>query len=164
MSRHSIRLIAQRFLTTPPIPGLPVVQRGWDNQMQLVAMGGTVPDQTLACLHMPEDSENRVSVPAVLGVRMVDHAMQLQVCHLLDGTGDDMADSTDDMIEAIVARLRSDPRMGQNPTDVFQNAQGTNPQIRTKVGDIQYINTGTANGTPVQWFFIEWTATEEVVA
>jgi hypothetical protein len=164
MSRRTVRAIAQRFLTVPPIPGLPVVQRGWDNQMQLVAAGGTTPDQTLACLHMPEGEENRLSTPAVLGWRMVDHQMQLQVCHLLDGSGDDMADSTDDMIEAIVERLHSDPLMGQLPQAIFQNAQGKNPQIRYRVGDIQYINTGTANGTPVQWFFIEWTATEQVIA
>lgn len=164
MSRHTIRLIAQRFLTLPPIPGIPVVMRGWDNQMQLVAAGGTTPDQTLACLHMPDDEEYRISVPAVLGVRMVDYQMQLQVCHLLDGSGDDMADSTDDLINSIIVRLRSDPLMGQVAANVFQNAQGKNPQIRTRVGDIQYINTGTANGVPVQWFYIEWTATEEVVA
>jgi len=159
-----MRHMAQAFLTQAEIPGLPVIFRGWNNQMQLVAAGGTVPLQTLACLHISDEMDMRLTPPATAGVVFVEYELQVQVCILLDGEGDDITDASDGLVEAIKIRLRSDPNMGQLPSNVFQSAQGKSPQIRVKRGDVQFLNTGVANGTPVQWVAISWNATEEIHA
>ena len=54
--------------------------------------------------------------------------------------------------------------MGQDPLTVFEAGQGRDPQIQVRRGDTQYLNTGLANGTPVTWFVVEWTATEQLNA
>jgi len=164
VSSATIRQIAQTFLQAPPIVNLPEVRRGWDNQMQLIAQGITVPTQTIACLHIAEETEHRMAVPAVRGQTMVDYRMQLQVCMLLDGSGEEITDAVDTLAEDIKTRLRSDPRMGQAPDVVFESAQGHAPKILIRRGDVQYLNTGVANGTPIQWFFVEWVVSEQIVA
>lgn len=160
-----MRTVAQSFLTNPVIPSMPTIFRGWDNQMQLVASGS--PDaqvQTMGCIHIMEEDEERLSVPAVQGYTLVDYVLQLQAVVLLDGNGEDMVDATDAAIEAVKARLRSDPYMGQIPAVIFQSAQSKGKKISVKRGDVLYLNTGLANGTPVQWFNIMWTATEQITA
>ena len=131
--------------------------------MQLVA-NGMSPEQTIACLHILEERENRMSVPAVLGNRMASYLMHLQVCQLFDGTGDEIVDVNDRLIENIKARIRSDPRMGQPPSAVFEAGQGRGDQIAVSRGPVEYLNADLANGTPIVWFGITWTATEQITA
>ena len=164
MSSATMRAIAISFLTGVEIPGLSVVKKTWDNQMQLIGMGGTVPTQTLAALHVTDERDVRVSVPAVAGQTMVYYDLELQICIVLDGSGDDIIDAADQLVEAIKARLRSDPRMGQTPDAVFESAQATPINIHVKRGDVQFLNTALANGTPVQWVNIAWTASEMITA
>lgn len=166
MSSRSIRNVVQQFLTQPQLPSLPVILKEWDNQMALLATGITVPEQTLACLHISKEDETRVSTPAVTGWTQVDYTVQLLVCHFMsDGGGDQVADALDDMIESVKIRLRSDPRMGQSPDVVWESAQ--NPfkgKIKVNRGDTTYINDGVANGVAITWVGIEWTVTEHIQA
>jgi hypothetical protein len=165
MSSGSIRRIAQTFLTAPPIEGLPVVLREWDNQMELVATGQAVPLQTIACIHFANEVDRRLTTPAVTGWVMVDYSLSLQVCLLLpESSGDAIADASDDLVETVKQRLRSDPLMGRTSQFVFESAQSQTPLIRARRGDVQWLKTGSANGTPIQWISIEWTATEQVTA
>jgi hypothetical protein len=164
MSGQSIRAIAQQFLTIPPIPGLPTVLREWDDQMMLVAQGGLIPLQTLAALHIARERDKRVSVPAVSGWVMVDYTLQLHLCILLEGSGNDIADAADGLIETIKNRLRSDPLMGRPPLTVFQSAQEAGRLIDVRRGDVVWMEAGSATGTPVQWVLIEWVASEMLTA
>ena len=155
--------MAQQFLLYPQIPDLPTIKRGWDNQMQMVASNPMEAINTISCLHIAWDRERRISVPAPLGWKFVDYGLQIQVCHTMDSnSGDEVADAVDGLIEDIKVRLRSDPRMGQPPTAIFESAQGPAPDIEVVCGDTNYLNTGLANGTPVTWFTVSWTATEQV--
>jgi hypothetical protein len=166
MSSKSIRNIVQAFLTKPQLSSLPVILKEWDNQMQLLATGITIPEQTLACIHIAKETESRVSFPAVTGWTMVDYTIQLLICHFMsDGQGSDIADALDDMIESVKTRIRSDPRMGQSPDAVWESGQGPyDAKIKVNRGDVTYINDGVANGVSITWVGVEWLVSEEIQA
>lgn len=166
MSSKSIRNVVQQFLTQPQLPSLPVILKEWDNQMQLLATGITIPEQTLACLHIAKEEDSRMTTPAVTGWTMVDYTIQLLICHFMsDGQGDQTADALDDMIESVKIRIRSDPNMGQAPSVIWESGQ--NPykgRIKVNRGDTTYINDGVANGVAITWVGIEWVVSEQVQA
>jgi len=164
MSSSSMRAIARAYLLNPPLPGLSEIKPGWDNQMELVAAGGMVPDQSVAALHIVSETEQRVSVPAVLGIRMVHYVLELQICYMVDGDSEEIVGGVDRLVESVKARLRADPRMGQVASAVFEAAQGPGAQITVQRGDVQYVNTGLANSLASQWVAVRWTATEEIQA
>lgn len=159
MTSASIRASVVGFFTQPLIPGLPTVTRALDQEQSLTADGVT-PLSSFAVVHIVDEKERRISGPAVQGIRLVDYVIHLQVCHAFDGTGPEAADDLDALIENIKARIRSDPRIGQPPTAIFQAAQGQDPQIHVMRGQTEFLG----EGTPVTWFAIEFTTTEQIQA
>lgn len=165
MSSRTVRNIVHQFLTTPNMQALPDIKLEWDNQMQLTATGISNPEQTIAALHIAKEVERRITTPAVTGITLVDYTMQLLICHFFDGQGSEVANALDDLVEAVKIRLRSDPRLGQGPSAVFESAQ--NPignKIIVNRGDTLYLNEGIANGVAITWVGVEWVVTEEVAA
>lgn len=168
MSSRAIRNIVQQFFLQPPLQSLPIIYRHWNSQMQLYATQTTVPEQTVAALHIATEVDSRISNPATTGIVMVDYKIQLMICHFLDSViGDEVADALDDMVESIKTRLRSDPFLGQGSAGfpVFQSAQAPQDRlISVNRGDTMYLDEGVANGAAVTWMGVEWIVTEQLNA
>lgn len=158
MSSASIRASVVQFFTVPIVPGLPVVTRALE-EMQALTADGVSPTSTFGVVHILDEKERRVAGPATIGIRFVDYIIHLQICHAFDGSGPEAMDDLDALVEACKARLRSDPRIGQQPSTVFEASQGADPQIHVMRGQTEFVD-----GIPTTWLAIEFLVTEQIAA
>ncbi len=166
MSRRTIRASIVQFFTQPPLQGLPLIRSALEPQDQLVALGAADPASSFGVIYMPSGMDKRLSTPArtpavgAAGIKLVTHEVHLQVCHYFEGTGAAAMDDCDGLIEDILTRLRSDARIGQDPTVVFEIEQGEG-KIRWRVGETTFINDGEV---AVTWFGVMFSAVEQIQA
>jgi len=166
VSRRTVRASVVQFFTSPPVPGLPVVRPALEPQDQLAAEGTYLPAQTLGVVYMPAGQDRRLSTPAktsavgVAGIKLIPHDVHLQVCHFFPGSGEDAMADCDDTLESILTRLRSEARLGQDPSAIFEVEQGDG-RIRWRVGETVFLNEGDAALT---WFAVMFTVVEQIQA
>lgn len=163
MSRKTIRAAVVDWFTAPPIPGLDAVYPTAMRDTALLPASGTTVTGSRASgfVWIVDDKERRVATPAVAGVRLVDYTVHLQIVHLSWQVKEaDAADDLDTLVEAVKARLRSDPRLGQTPDVIFEAAQGKDPQIEGFYGEPQALD----NGAIETWFAIGFTVSEQITA
>lgn len=169
MSAATVRSQLQAFLSSPPITGLEKVYRdqpwialGGDWQLSSNAGWGAI-----GWLHLDEESETRATLPAVAGQKRVDYRVGLVVLYqylipaqLPDGQAEDAwVGPLDALLDAVKARLRSDPKAGTGPGldgVIFQQSQ--DPQDLKISRDLPRRD----HGKVWSWQVVEFTVTEIV--
>ncbi len=159
MSSASIRSAVQLFMTQPPVPGLTNVVLALESENSIYA-DGTQPDSTFCVVHIVDETERRITAPAVLGITLVDYTIHLQTCHVFDGSGSDAVASLDLLVENMKTRIRSDPRLGQPPNVIFEAGQNPQPKIHVLRGQTEVVGDGIWN----TWFAVEFVVTEQIAA
>lgn len=168
MSVKTVRQALQTFLTTPAIPGVEAVYRSafgtlTDTGWKLSSNNGW---GAVLVLHIPDSQESRATLPAVAGSKAIDHKVGVLVLfQQLTGGGtvatapDAWVDNLDDVLEAVEARLRSDPTAGTGAGGaIFQQSQDP--------GDlhVQRDLPKMLPGKLLSWQVIETTAREIITA
>lgn len=167
MPSAEVRAAVTEFFASANIPGLNKVHSAppyWvdGSEWDLAASLGS---GAVAAVHLVEDSESRITVPALTGQKMIEYVVGLMVFYqwllpsntLTPVDEAAWADPLDIIIDGIKARLRSDPNCGL-PAVVWQSAQSKN-DVRIK-RDIPR----KFNGKVLSWNVVEFQVTEEITA
>jgi hypothetical protein len=121
---------------------------------------------TPAFLHINSSDESRITVPAVTGWKHVEYDVSLVALYqywIQDGTGpkDAWITGQDALLDAIVAKIRTDPAFGSTAGSPIFEAGNQDSGIRV-TRDIPHWDQG--GGKVMAWFRVDFKVTELVQA
>jgi hypothetical protein len=166
VSSAEVRSAIAAFFQTAEIPGLNKVHPAppywadgseWDLKQQLGS-------GAIAGVHLVEDSESRITVPALTGQKQVEYLVGLMIFYqwLMPKSLAPIDESAwsgplDVIIDGVKARLRSDPNCGVADT-VWQSAQ--------EASDVHIIRDipRSLPGKVLSWNVVEFHVTEIITA
>lgn len=135
MPAANIRAAIAAFLSAPPITGMTKVYKGEPffvdaAEWNLAATGGW---GAVGFVWIDDESESRVTLPALTGSKAVEYQAMLAVMYRWQRQSNDVTlgdydawiAPLDTIIDAVKTRLRSDPTLG-SPGVIFEAAQGHN--------------------------------------
>ena len=164
MSAKTVRAAIANYLSSPPIAGLgklytaePFYSPGSDRDP---LTGGTAGAGAVGFVWIQESSEQRITVGLGTGSKAVEHtatiALKYSYLRQADTTGapDAYVGPLDDLIGAVVDRVRADPTFNSNGA-IFQAGEG---QVGTAAGKDIVIHWGqpVLVGQPVEcWVAVD---------
>lgn len=167
MSAASVRSTVAAFVSGGSIANLAKVYSDypWRIAGTALAITPTTNFGAVAWPHIAEQSEHRITFPAGSGSKEVTYEVALIVVAQYRipptaGNGDEWVAPTDALLDAIVARLRSDQKLGSGPSSSILQAgeQGTaNLKINR---DMPRVDGGILH----VWTSVGFTVTEIVTA
>ena len=134
MSAGTVRAAIAAFMTNPLISGLGGFYQaepfGAPGSTREPLTGGTPGAGALGFVWISEENEERQTLPVLYGNKSVEYKVTIALLYRYaraTNTGSDTFDAwihpLDDLVDAVKARIRSDPTFGQ-PSVIFQAGQG----------------------------------------
>lgn len=167
MASADVRAAVTTFFQNANIAGLNKVHSAppfWadGSEWKLNLQGGS---GSIGALHLVEDQESRIAVPALTGVKQVHYQVGLMIFYqwlLPSGTLTPVDEAAwagplDTIIDGVKARLRSDPNCGM-PSVVWQSAQ--DPNDVTVRRDLPRLMSGKV----LSWNVVEFHVYETITA
>lgn len=167
MSSAAVRSAVASFFETASITGLNFVHPGppwwitgseWD-------LGKTAGAAAVAAVHLVEDNESRITIPALSGQKQVEYLIGLMLFYQYLQPSNSLTPKDpsawvapfDVIIDGVKDRLRSDPNCGM-PSVVWQSAQ--DPHDISVKRDLPRVTAGKV----LAWCAVEFHVTEIVTA
>lgn len=169
MSDSAVRQAIQAWFASAAIPGVqtvyldePWIVQGADWNVTSESGWGAI-----LAIHLDSSDETRITMPALTGNKRVDHkvGVLIQYQYLIPSQlpsgvmEDDWVNGLDQIIDAVKARIRSDPNMGTAPGGVIWEAGQSPADIRI-TRDLPKLDPGRI----VSWNLVEFDVTEIIVA
>lgn len=173
MSRATLRAAAATWFATDSIPGLVRVYKaqpwfvdGANWNLGTSVNGEPIGSGAIAFVHIIDEYESRLTVPAVTGSKMMTYKCGLVVLYqyvipsatFTSAGEDDWVTGLDDILDGTIARIRTDPTIGTGGNPVFQLGQDPEDDKITSDLPRRY------EGVIASWNVIEFTAEEIVTA
>jgi hypothetical protein len=173
VSAAALRSAAATWFATDSIPGLVRVykEQPWFVDGSVWNLGTSVNGEPIgsgavAFVHISEQYESRLTVPAITGSKMLTYKCALVVLYqyvipsgvVTPAAEDDWVLGLDALLDGVVARLRVDPTIGTAGSPVFQ--AGQDPDDDKIIRDLPRRYDGVIGS----WNVVEFTANEIVTA
>lgn len=142
MSRAQVRSVVTAYLQPPAVSGLNVVLRSQPKDLGgLSYFEGAAPGVSsgaIGVVTIESQAEQPVALDGAGGGRLTEYQVGVQVFHISDEPdARDAMDAFDGVVDALIAHLRSDPRLGltQAQADAQGLLSGAYQQLQVEFGE-----------------------------